>query len=71
MDLLTELLHRGEADPAVRHLVRVVERKFGLTDTERERIRFYEKYGFMSLGRFRGHERMFLPMKTADRPLEN
>jgi predicted transposase YdaD len=26
MDRLTELLHRGEADPAVRHLVRVVQR---------------------------------------------
>ena len=25
LDLLTELLHRGEADPAVRHLVRVVQ----------------------------------------------
>ena len=25
MDRLTELLHRGEADPAVRHLVRVVQ----------------------------------------------
>lgn len=28
---------------------------------------FYEKYGFMSLGKFRGHERMFLPMKTVEK----
>ncbi len=32
---------------------------------------FYEKYGFTSLGRFRGHERMFLPMKTVGRLFEN
>ena len=32
---------------------------------------FYEKYGFMSLGQFRGHERMFLPMKTVGRLFEN
>jgi len=28
MDLLTELLHRGEADPAIRHLARVVEQVY-------------------------------------------
>lgn len=31
---------------------------------------FYEQYGFMSLGQFRGHERMFLPMKTVGRLFE-
>lgn len=32
---------------------------------------FYEKYGFMSLGQFRGHERMFLPMKTVGKLFKN
>lgn len=32
---------------------------------------FYEKYGFRSLGRFRGHERMFIPMKTVEKLFKN
>ncbi|MFW5717684.1 MAG: GNAT family N-acetyltransferase [Spirochaetota bacterium] len=38
-----------------------------LTETAKA---FYEKYGFMSFGQFRGHERMFLPMKTVGRLFE-
>lgn len=34
-------------------------------------IPFYENYGFKSLGKWRGHERMFLPMKTVGRLFEN
>ena len=33
-------------------------------------IPFYEKYGFKSLGKHNGHERMFLPMKTVGRLFE-
>lgn len=33
-------------------------------------ITFYEAYGFRSLGQWRNHERLFLPMKTVDRLFE-
>lgn len=32
---------------------------------------FYEKYGFRSLGKYRGRERMFIPMKTVGKLFEN
>lgn len=32
---------------------------------------FYEKYGFRSLGNFRGHERMFIPMKIVEKLFED
>ncbi len=35
-DLLTELLHRGEADPAVRHLVRVVQHIYAQVKSSEE-----------------------------------
>lgn len=34
-------------------------------------VPFYEKFGFKSLGRYRRHKRMFLPMETAGRLFEN
>lgn len=39
-----------------------------LTETARP---FYEKYGFRSLGKYRDHERLFLPMNTASKLFEN
>lgn len=33
-------------------------------------VPFYEKYGFKPLGKYGGHERMFLPMKTVGRLFE-